>query len=97
VLHLLTWHGVRPPDTVNGGAPDMVLTWTPDLTVADADTARRIIRITGALRMTPDEMATIEPDVAIGKQFIQEPTPTQQQTVTALKSAWRVLAAILKD
>lgn len=97
VLLYLPAYGLPLPTVVDGSADPTTLTWTPDLTAQEEANARRVIRLSGVLRMTPAELANIEDDVQIGIAYVQEPAPTQQQTITSLKALWRVMAAILKD
>lgn len=96
LMRFLPAYGLPLP-TVTKTGDVVTLTWTPDLTAQEETNVRRLIRLTGALRMTPSELADIEDDVQVGIQYVQEPSPTAAQTVTSVKALWRVMAAILKE
>ena len=87
--------GVEPVITDDGTT--LSATFTPDLTPAEAQTLRAIVRISGMFVVTPDEMAARESDFTGLAAFMALPSPTQAQTLAAVKAVIRILGAVLRD
>lgn len=88
---------LREPEGVTDDGTTLSLVFAPDLTAGEAAILARLIRLTGMLRITPAEWQAIEPDLVTGRNYVQNASPTNVQTVAAVKSLWRVIGALLRD
>jgi hypothetical protein len=96
IRRLCRVYGREPTHVIDDGTT-LSLVFEPDLTPAQETMLRRLIRISGMLRITPAEWANIEDDLTTGIAFVQNAVPTNAQSVAAVKSLWRVLGALLRD
>ena len=87
----------REPESVTDDGTTLALVFTPDLTAGQAATLRRIIAITGLMRVTPGEWAGIEGDLDNARAYLNVGSPTLAQTAGMLKSVIRVLRVMLRD
>lgn len=86
----------REPAVTDDGTTLTVI-FTPDLSAADLNTLRRIVRIAGFGVITPAEVAAVEADITTVKNFLGITNPTNAQNAAALKATIRILAAIFRD
>jgi hypothetical protein len=85
----------REPVITDDGST-LSATFTPDLTAGEANTLRRIVRISGFGMMTPDDIAGIEADIDTLTAFVALGNPTNAQAVAAVKSVIRVLNVVFR-
>lgn len=97
VEELLSVYGVRLPSATAEVGPDLELSWDPDLSASDQLMAQRAIRLSGLMRITPAEWEAIEGDLAVGRAFLQNPSPSNAEAVAGLKAVMRVIRAMLRD
>lgn len=88
---------LREPESVTDDGATISLVFTPDLTAGQTAVLRRLVALSGLMRLTPEEWAAIEPDIAGLTTFQGLPTPTLAQTVLAVKAQSRILRALLRD
>src|SRR4029077_1940613 len=93
---------LREPSGVvygNGtNAPPTALEWTPDLSLAEQTTLDRIIGASGkGFDLTPGEYQAIKDEVVTLSAYLGAASPTQAQTVTALKALIRVVRAMVRE
>lgn len=88
---------LREPSNVTDDGTTLSLVFTPDLTAGEAATLARLLAISGLVRVTPAEWATIEPDIANARAYLNVATPTLAQTAGMVKSLIRVLRVLLRD
>lgn len=86
----------REPSVTDDGTT-LTVVFTPDLTPDEAATLARIVHISGIGVVTPAEYAAIEDDIAGLKAFLGVTSPTNAQSVAAIKALVRVLGAIVRD
>ena len=85
--------GVEPVITDDG--TKLSVTFTPDLTADEVKTLRAIVRLSAMGMATPAEVIAVEPDVVAIKAFMALPSPTNAQTLAAVKAIVRVLGVYL--
>lgn len=79
-------------------APPFTLTFTPDLSATEIDTLARIVAVlTSPLFSAPDDYAAIMAQVPTLRAYFLEPSPTNAQSVAAIKSIIIVLRALIRD
>jgi hypothetical protein len=86
----------REPVMDDDGAT-LTLTFAPDLSPEEETRLGRIVRLAGLMRVTPSEWAAIEPDIDGLRTYHDLASPTNAQSVAAIKAIIRVLRAILRD
>lgn len=86
----------REPSVTDDGTTVTVV-FTPDLTPAQVQTLAAIVRISGIGVVTPAEYAAVSGDVANLKTYLGLTSPTNAQSVAAIKSLIRVLGVIVRD
>jgi ethanolamine utilization microcompartment shell protein EutS len=91
----LGYLGKEPTITDNGTTLSLV--FTPDLTAPQTATLNRLIALSGLLRITPAEWATIEADLVTARAYVNIATPTLVQTAAATKSVIRFLRVLVRD
>lgn len=75
----------------------LTLTFTPDLTAGEETILARIMRVEGLMRITPAEWSIIEPDIDGLRTYMDISSPTNAQSVAAIKAIIRVLRALMRD
>lgn len=86
----------REPSVADNGTTVSV-TFTPDLSAADLNTLIAIVHISGIGVVTPAEYVAVSGDVANLKAYLGLTSPTNAQSVAAIKSLIRVLGVIVRD
>ena len=89
----LRYLGVEPVITDDG--THLTATFTPDLTADEAKTLRAIVRLSAVGMATPAEIIAVEGDVASLKTFMGLASPTNAQTLAAVKALVRVVGVYL--
>ena len=80
------------------GTQNCVLTWTPDLSAQDQATLQSIVKLaTGATLITPAERTALEPDFVTLRAYANAASPTNAQSVAAIKSLINFVRAIVND
>lgn len=75
----------------------LTLSFTPDLSPEEELRLGRIMRVEGLTRVTPAEWADLEPDIDGLRTYHGLASPTNAQTVSAVKAIIRVLRALIRD
>lgn len=96
VQRLARVHIGREPVITDDGTT-LSVTFTPDLTAQEQAALKAIIRITGLVRVTPQEMAALDGDIDGLATYLGLANPTAAQTVLAVKAIIRCLRALLRD
>jgi hypothetical protein len=101
------WHftldaSVRPPATFTWGPEGVVLTFTPDLTAAEATKLSDFMADIATMAhfgvtLTLAEWQAIKADAAGLRAYLAVASPTAAQTAAATKAIIRVLATIIRD
>ena len=89
---------IRPPTERYLENGELVMIFEPPLTPAEqvrVERFRGLLR--SAVRLTPDEWDTLAPEIDGLRTYHGLATPTQAQTVLAVKAIIRVLRALLRD
>lgn len=74
------------------------LTWTPDLSPADLATVQSIVKLAvGSTLLTKAERDNLEPDFTTLRAYANAASPTNAQTIAAVKSVIDVLRAFVRD
>ncbi len=95
--------GVRPPTSSEVATGTMVratstITWTPDLTTQELATVNSVVKLAlGSTLITKAERDAIDSDIVTLRAFFQNATPTNAQSVAAIKSIINVLRVMLRD
>ena len=100
IARACTVAGVRAPTSYEGGLGTLpcVLTWVPDLTPSEQATVDSIVQLSiGSVLVTPAERTAIDPDIVLLRAYFLNASPTNAQSVAAIKSIIRMLRAILRD
>ncbi|SRR6266542_3152812 len=88
---------LRPAAVVGEGAP-YSLSFTPDLTPTEAELLQRILGVVlWRSTLAPDDYVAIRAEVPGLRAYYLNATPTNAESVAALKSVIRILRAILHD
>lgn len=88
---------LREPEDVTDDGTTLTLVFTPDLTGPQTQALNRIIRISGAMHITPTEWAAIEPDLSGLQTYLGIATPTSAQHKLAIDAMIHVVKVMLRD
>jgi hypothetical protein len=89
---------LRAPLVIDNGNGTLSLVFDPDLSAAEQTILDKIVAaVRYALLLTPDDYEAIRTEVPSLRAYYLNATPTNAESVAALKSAIRVLRAILHD
>lgn len=86
----------REPVVTDDGTT-LSVTFTPDLTAAQATMLGRIVKTSGFGVITPDELGAVEASITTAKAYLSITNPTNAQTAAAMKAVIRVIGVILRD
>ena len=86
----------RVPTEEDDGV-NLTLTFTPDLDPGEEDTLRRVMRVGMLMRITPAEWAAIEGDISGLRTYDGLSSPTNAQSVAAIKALIHVMRALMRD
>lgn len=88
---------VRSDGSVTISPDGTTITFDPDLTPGQEAMLRRVLAVAGVMRVTPDEWASIEPEIDNARAYLGLAAPTLAQTAGMTKSLIRILRVLLRD
>lgn len=103
VIAACTLSGIRAPDNPLTATGNFVLasytfTWTPDLSTQDQSTLASLVKLAiGSTLLTKAERDFLEPDFNTLRAYANAASPTNAQTIAAVKSIIDVLRAFVRD
>ena len=100
ILRACEISGIPSPTAFGSGFgnANCVISWTPDLSPADQATLQSVLKlVTGVTLITPAERTALEPDFVNLRAYANAASPTNAQTVTAVKSLINFVRAIVND
>ena len=97
----------QPVSVIQPPGQSATITWTPDLSPAQATTLALLEKLTvGATLMTPAERTALEPQLVIGRAFLGlaqadfialTQNARDRMLFDAVSAQWRVLFRLLRD
>lgn len=89
---------IRAPQSVAWDGASVVYTFIPDLTAAEATTFGDLVTLHRfSVEMSLAEWQQVKPDAAALKQYLGLSSPTNAQSVAAIRSIIRVLGVIVRS